>query len=228
MLALIWTYPMLNFILVSYAANSRWVYDLMMLMTQNAHPRLLRQQFNVFVCALLTFCIMMYLFYAISLPIDPNNDDLPQVFYFIAVFEWICAAILLCSIILYVKRIEAFNPVYGRAVTFEAVVLIGANVIAGFFNLWLARGGLDTLMYDRDNDELFIFTIILVPYFAVTEFLPSIVIASTLTKFSKVLTPMANEDARARQQRAVDRVIQGLRQNAPNAPNAQNQQLADE
>jgi len=41
-LALIWTYPLLNFILVSYAANSRWVYDLMMLMTQNAHPRLLR------------------------------------------------------------------------------------------------------------------------------------------------------------------------------------------
>ena len=199
-LALIWTYPLLNFILVSYAANSRWVYDLMMLMTQNAHPRLLRQQFNVFVCALLTFCIMMYLFYAISLPIDPNNDDLPQVFYFIAVFEWICAAILFCSIILYVKRIEAFNAVYGRAVTFEAIVLIGGNIIAGCFNLWLARGELNTLMYDRDNDNMFVFTIILVPYFAVTEFLPSIVIASTLTKFSKVLSPMNNDEARQRLQ----------------------------
>jgi len=122
------------------------------------------------------------------------------VFYFIAVFEWICAAILFCSIILYVKRIEAFNAVYGRAVTFEAIVLIGGNIIAGCFNLWLARGELNTLMYDRDNDNMFVFTIILVPYFAVTEFLPSIVIASTLTKFSKVLSPMNNDEARQRLQ----------------------------
>ena len=42
-LALIWTYPLLNFILVSYTCNSRWVYDLMMLMTNNRHPRLLRR-----------------------------------------------------------------------------------------------------------------------------------------------------------------------------------------
>lgn len=199
-MALIWTYPLLNFILVSYAANSRWVYDLMMLMTRNAHPRLLRQQFNVFVCALLTFCIMMYLFYAISLPINPNNDDLPQIFYFIAVFEFICAAILFCSIILYVKRIEVFNGVYGRAVLFESIVLISANIIAGFFNLWMARGELDRLIYDRDNNHIVKFTAILVPYFAVTEFLPSIVIASTLTKFSKALDPLNNDDQQRRQQ----------------------------
>jgi hypothetical protein len=104
-LALIWTYPEVNFILVSYTASSRWVYDLMQLMVRNAAPRVLRQQFNVFVCALVTFCIMMYLFYVISLPIDSNYDDLNNVFYFIAVFEWICAAILMCSIVLYVKRI---------------------------------------------------------------------------------------------------------------------------
>jgi hypothetical protein len=141
---------------------------------------------------------MMYLFYAISLPIDPDNKDLPQVFYFIAIFEFICAAILFCSIILYVKRIEAFNGVYGRAVLFEAIVLISANVIAGFFNLWMARGEIDTLMYDRDNDHIFTFTAILVPYFAVTEFLPSIVIASTLTKFSKALSPLNNDEQRQR------------------------------
>lgn len=74
-------------------------------------------------------------------------------------------------------------------------MLIAANVIAGAFNLWLARGELNTLMYDRDNDNMFVFTVILVPYFAVTEFLPSIVIASTLTKFSKVLSPMNNDEA---------------------------------
>jgi hypothetical protein len=199
-LALIWTYPELNFILVSYTANSRWVYDLMVLMVQNAHPRILRRQFNVFVCALLTFCIMMYLFYVISLPVDTTYEDLNNVFYFVAVFEWICAAILGCSIILYVKRLQQLNPVYGRAVIFESIILIFANIAAGCFNLWLARGEVLTLLYDRDNSEMFTFTIILVPYFAFTEFLPSIVIASTVLKFSKVITPLDNDEVRARQQ----------------------------
>jgi hypothetical protein len=75
-------------------------------------------------------------------------------------------------------------------VTFEAIVLIISNVVAGFFNIWLARGELMTLMYDRDNHKLFTFTAILLPYFALTEFLPSIVIASTVLKFSKVMAPL--------------------------------------
>ena len=64
----------------------------------------------------------------------------------------------------------------------------------------MARGELDRLMYDRDNDHIVKFTAILVPYFAVTEFLPSIVIASTLTKFSKALDPLNNDDQQRRQQ----------------------------
>lgn len=140
MLALIWTYPLLNFILMSYTSNSRWVYDLMTLATQNAQPRMLRQQMGIFICALLTFCIIMYLVYIMSLPVGEELSDLSAIFYFIAVFEWICAAILLCSIFLYVKRIAGFNPAYGKTVLIEAIVLISANVVAGVFNFWMAKG----------------------------------------------------------------------------------------
>ena len=187
---------MLNYILMSYTANSRWVYDLMILMNPQIDQRLLRRNFNVFVCALLTFCIMMYLFYVISLPVDKNYDDLANVFYFVAVFDWICAAVLGCSVLLYVKRIMQLNANYGRAVTFEAIILIGANIIAGCFNIWMAQGELQRLLYDRDNQKLFTFTAIIVPYFAVTEFLPSIVVASTLSKFSKVVEPLNDDGVR--------------------------------
>lgn len=93
-------------------------------------------------------------------------------------------------------------------------MLIAANIAAGCFNLWLARGEVLTLMYDRDHSKMFTFTAISVPYFAFTEFLPAIVIASTQLKFSKVITPLDNEEVRVRQQAAVDRVIAGIRANA--------------
>ena len=95
---------------------------------------------GIFICALLTFCIIMYLVYIMSLPVGEELSDLSAIFYFIAVFEWICAAILLCSIFLYVKRIAGFNPAYGKTVLIEAIVLISANVVAGVFNFWMAKG----------------------------------------------------------------------------------------
>ena len=57
----------------------------------------------------------------------------------------------------------------------------------------MGKGEIDKLLYDRDNHKLFTFTAIIVPYFAITEFLPSIVVASTLLKFSKVMEPLNDE-----------------------------------
>ena len=65
-----------------------------------------------------------------------------------------------------------------------------SNIGAGCFNYWLAKGGIGTLMVYRENHQLNLaFTMIIVPYFAFTEFVPSIIVASTISKFSKVLTP---------------------------------------
>ncbi len=69
-----------------------------------------------------------------------------------ASFELIMAAIALCSSICYIKRISVFSAAYGRAVLIEAIVLISAVIIAGFFNLWMSKGEIDILIYDRDNE----------------------------------------------------------------------------
>ena len=71
-------------------------------------------------------------------------------------------------------------------------------------------------MYDRDNHRLFIFTIVLVPYFVLTEFLPALVVASTISKFSKALAPRDLAPARERIEGEIARVIQDMRRNAPN------------
>jgi hypothetical protein len=100
-------------------------------------------------------------------------------------------------------------------VTFESIVLITANVVAGFFNVWLARSELSTLLYDRDNQKLTTFTAVMLPYFAITEFLPSIVIASTILKFSKIISGM-NEMQRGEE--AVANLVAQMRQNGDNPP----------
>lgn len=93
--------------------SSHWVYDMMTLMYQNAQPLMMRRQMNVFVIAIVVFITIMYLVYMISLPIKADNSDLPDIFYFLAIFEWIVAAILFCSLFLYVRRIHALSRAYG-------------------------------------------------------------------------------------------------------------------
>jgi hypothetical protein len=72
--------------------------------------------------------------------------DLPGIFYFLAIFEWITAAIILCSVLLYIRRINLMSPRYGKVVLFEAVMFIISNVAAGGFNFWLGKGEITTLV----------------------------------------------------------------------------------
>jgi hypothetical protein len=105
----------------------------------------------------------------------------------------VSCAVFSCNLFKFVKELRIVNPIYARAVLLEGIVLISANIIAGIFNWWLADGEIITLLDDRDNGHIFVFTAILVPYFVVTEFLPSLVIARTLTKFAEILTQIALE-----------------------------------
>jgi hypothetical protein len=73
-------------------------------------------------------------------------SDLPGIFYFLAIFEWITAAIIMCSVLLYIKRIHLMSPRYGKVVLFEAVMFIISNVAAGGFNFWLGKGEITTLV----------------------------------------------------------------------------------
>lgn len=72
--------------------------------------------------------------------------DLPGIFYFLAIFQWIVAAIIMCSILLYLKRIHLINAQYAKVVFFEATIFILSNIAAGAFNFWLGKGEIITLV----------------------------------------------------------------------------------
>lgn len=72
--------------------------------------------------------------------------DLPGIFYFLAIFEWVTAAIIMCSMLLYIKRIHVMSAQYGKVVLFEAIIFIISNVAAGGFNFWLGKGEITTLV----------------------------------------------------------------------------------
>ena len=72
--AFIWTYPLINFVVVSYTTSSHWVYDLMTLIHGNEAPELIRRQMKVFVVAIVIFVIIMYLVYMLSLPSSDSAE----------------------------------------------------------------------------------------------------------------------------------------------------------
>ena len=84
--AFIWTYPLINFIVVSYSMSSHWVYDLMTLIHGNQAPEMIRRQMKVFVVAIVIFVIIMYLVYMLSLPANDMIESLDGVFFYLAIF----------------------------------------------------------------------------------------------------------------------------------------------
>jgi hypothetical protein len=60
-----------------------------------------------------------------------------SILFFIAIFEIIVSLLLMCSLLLYVKRIIGYNAAYGRSSFFLGAVFIGSNVLAGSFNFYI-------------------------------------------------------------------------------------------
>ena len=197
--AFIWTYPLINYIVISYTTSSHWVYDLMKIIHGNQAPQAIRRQMKVFVVAIVIFVIIMYLVYMLSLPGGDSIDNLDGVYFYLAIFEWLCAAILLISIFLYVRRISMNNRVYGKAVLMEALVFTFANTVAGTFNYYMSKNRIGDLLEERDTDHMAIYSSIMIPYFCITEFIPAITFAHTMKVLSRVLSGEVNEAEEARQ-----------------------------
>ena len=88
------------------------------------------------------------------------------------------------------------NRIYGKAVWIEAVVFTLSNIVAGFFNYFLSKNNdLEQLIEQRDQSTRYapLFATIIIPYFVITEFLPSITFALTVDKLARVLSGEANE-----------------------------------
>ena len=86
-LALIWTYPIINFVVISYTVSSQWVYDLVTLrFGPDANPAALRRHMSVFTIAIVVFIVIIYLVYMLSLPTKPDLTDFQDIFYGLAIF----------------------------------------------------------------------------------------------------------------------------------------------
>ena len=156
---------------------------------------------KVFVVAIVIFVVIMYLVYMLSLPEDDSLDALGGVFFYLSIFEWLCAAILTISIFLYVKKITMHNQIYGRAVLIEAIVFAFSNTVAGFFNYYLSKSELGPLLEDRDIEHKEpVYASAMIPYFCVTEFLPAIAFGYTIQVLSRVLSGDVNEENDRQQQ----------------------------
>lgn len=174
------TYPSINLVISSYLLSNQWVYDLLIFI-HGPHNRFLARQIKVFVVTSVIFIIIIYFVYAISLP-SAFDAQFQDIFYFIAIFQVIVSLLLLCSLMLYVKRIMAFNQRYGRFAFFLGLVFVIANVIAGSVNFYMGSGGYQGIMDMKVKNEL-MWALIFVPFYILTEFLPAIVFAIVMEKY---------------------------------------------
>jgi hypothetical protein len=70
MFGLLWTYPVINYVLAAYVLAGRWVFDLFVLNRPAYNLRNLRRQMGCFVLAVMVFVMILYLVYLLSLPDD--------------------------------------------------------------------------------------------------------------------------------------------------------------
>lgn len=132
-----------------------------------------------FVLAITVFVVILYLVYMLSLP-QSMGEELYSLFFFLAVFNFIIAAIVACCVFMYVKRLTQINALYGKVVMYEALVFIVAMNVSGAFNYWMHKGGIKTLIKsDRDGGHSLVYGFVLLPLFCITEFLPSLAFAYT-------------------------------------------------
>ncbi len=77
-------------------------------------------------------------------------------------------------------------------------MFVFSNLVAGFFNYYLSKDLIGTLLFDRDQDHQQTYSSIIIPYFVITEFIPAISFAYTMKILSKVLSGEINADGEAR------------------------------
>jgi hypothetical protein len=127
--------------------------------------------------------VIIYFVYALSLPHAENNDtQFKDIFFFIAIFEIIVSLLLMCSLLLYVKRIIMFNENYGKHAFILGVVFIIANVVSGGVNFYIGSGGWEGIFEIKCTNQ-FVWCILFIPYYIITEFAPAITFAIVMQKY---------------------------------------------
>ena len=76
---------------------------------------------------------------------------------------------------------------------FLGILFICANIIAGSMNFYLGSGKIDTVD-ELKRDNVTVWSLIFVPFFVVTEYIPAIAFAFVMQKYSEIDERNENED----------------------------------
>lgn len=97
-----------------------------------------------------------------------------------------------CSLVLNLRRIYQLDHKYGKAVAYEALVYIIANIIAGGFNLWLANHPERVILLigvESDRGEVGVeYDVVVIAYVMLTEVVPAVALVTTLNVFDTVIS----------------------------------------
>ena len=89
----------------------------------------------------------------------------------------------MCSILLYVKRIIAFNQRYGRFAFALGIVFILANVLAGSLNFYMGTGDGYAAIRDMKQHNEIMWSMVFIPFYIITEFVPACIFAVVMDKY---------------------------------------------
>lgn len=109
-----------------------------------------------------------------------------SIFYFIAIFEIIVSLLLMCSLLLYVKRIIMFNQRYGRYAFLLGVVFIVSNAVASGLNFYKGTNTGWRKVDKYKSEHQLAWCLIFVPYYSLTEFAPAITFALVMQKYGEI------------------------------------------
>ncbi len=91
------------------------------------------------------------------------------------------------------RNLRTINREAGNAAYCEAAVFFISQMSAGFFNLWLANGDVSNILQLINHESAngttdWAVAMKLVPYFVLTEYIPSIVFVYYIGTYSKAFT----------------------------------------
>ena len=162
------------------------MYDLLIFIHGNNNP-FLERQIKVFVVTSLIFIVIIYFVYAISLPTD-DAKTFKDIFFFIAIFEIIVSLLLMCSLLLYVKKIIMFNQNYGKYSFVLGVVFVAANVLSGSINFVIGSQGFIAIQQWKNSNKV-LWSLMFIPFYILTEFLPACTFALVMQKYHDIFHP---------------------------------------
>ena len=127
-----------------------------------------------------------YFCFAISLPQnDEEHTMITGLFTFMGILQLIVALLLCCAFNLQLRRIGIINEYYGRLQQSLAVFLLVAATFSSIINFYFSSDDAYSNFLKMREEQTFIWILLWLPYFFLTEFMPALAFAVVHEKIFK-------------------------------------------